>query len=151
MRAIFFISPIIFIFVSCGDPAYPLKQLEGKWHCQMPDGSWISESWESINHDVMKGVGKEVRDDMEVVKEFLELRREGDALIYSATVPSQNDGKPIDFKCDSTGHDFIRFVNRNHDFPQFIVYQWIDPIHMKVTVGNSSDNKFVLDFSKSKN
>ena len=135
---------------ACSDPQYPLFRLEGKWYCKTPDGNWVSESWEKHSDDLMKGVGKEIKGEEESVTEYLELKRMGDGLIYSATVPTQNEGDPVEFICDSASVDFLRFSNPEHDFPKFITYQFVSATHMKVTVGNDSSNNFVLEFSKNK-
>ncbi|MBX7051794.1 MAG: hypothetical protein K1X54_07150 [Flavobacteriales bacterium] len=147
---IFMVIGFLFTIVACTDPHYPLHQLEGKWYCKTENGNWVSETWERHSDDLMKGVGKEISGEQETVTEYLELKRMGDALIYSATVPTQNEGNPVEFTCDSVSVNMMRFVNPNHDFPKFITYQLVNPTHMTVTVGNDATNHFVLEFSKDK-
>lgn len=150
IRYAFLASLLVLLLSSCQNSPYPLHKLEGRWYCQMDDGSWISETWESQSDNVMKGIGKEIVGEQETVKEYLELRKEGDALIYSATVLTQNDGNAVDFTCDSVSNDLLRFSNPQHDFPKFIEYKLIDETHINVTVGNDATEQFTLHFSKDK-
>lgn len=99
-----------------------LGGLEGRWQEQSMRGT-VYESWQRSGPKSMSGVGGFVSAKGDTLGgETLELRQEGDTLLYIATVPDQNDGKPVPFMMTMRSADSLVFENPAHDYPDRIVY-----------------------------
>lgn len=95
----------------------------GSWEMQTPKGK-IVEQW-SVGADKTLS-GKSYRINMKgdsVLTEVLQIRTIGKDIFYCSTVANQNNGKEICFKLISTKDQIYIFENKEHDFPQRIVYQ----------------------------
>lgn len=117
--------------------------LQGTWKVENKE---IYEHWDKITDNNLKGFSYIMKDGKMVVTEYLEIKRNNEDVIYSATVLNQNQGIGIDFKLirfDSV----YSFENPGHDFPKFIRYQSISENKMKATVG-TNDDSFTLNFEK---
>ena len=137
--------------VSCRNTPEILRSIEGNWYCKQGEVV-IKETWEAVDHGHLTGVGSVIIDGVEKVQEYLELKSTGEKLIYVASVIEQNDGKPVIFSESSQSGNSITFENAQHDFPQFITYEIIDELNLKVTIGKlpagDSEEKMELLFSR---
>ena len=107
-----------------------LQQLSGTWKMETKRGA-IYENWRRTGTNEMKGTSFKLNGKDTVVLENVRLSKSSDGLFYIPTVSDQNDGKPVSFKMiDSKNQTFV-FENKEHDFPQRIIYHLVskDSVH----------------------
>ncbi|MFO7670115.1 MAG: hypothetical protein R6W31_10690 [Bacteroidales bacterium] len=78
--------------------------------------------------------------------EYLDITRNDDEIVYTATVPEQNQGNGIHFIQTRSDGTFT-FENPDHDFPQKIDYQMLTDTELmvKVSGGNQEGFAYVLN------
>ena len=107
-----------------------LQQLSGTWMMETRRGA-IYENWKRTGKDEMQGKSFKINGTDTMTLENVRLSKTGDGLFYSPVVSDQNEGKPVSFKMiDSKNHTFI-FENKEHDFPQRVIYHLVskDSVH----------------------
>lgn len=130
MRKIFISTGLFLIFFSCNHHPLPkqnqsllqeMKWLIGTWKNVSADGE-LYEVWNTSNDSVFSGIGFMILKGDTLFSEVISLEARNGELIYMPSVTDQNDGLPVQFKLTShTGNEFI-FENKEHDFPQRIIY-----------------------------
>lgn len=73
----------------------------------------------------MTGKGLNVAGQDTTLLEHLELTVEDKEVWYIPTVPDQNNAEPVPFKLVYHGDKDLIFENRQHDFPQRILYHYL--------------------------
>lgn len=144
---VFFVMLSAFLLSGCTPILRQLHHLEGTWQRSTKAG-FAFESWEIKEPNLMLGKGYKGSGADAQVLENLRLFVEDGKIIYEATVPDQNEGKPVRFplvKTSADGETFI-FENPAHDFPQRLVYHFIgsDSLHVRAEdlEGNGLDFGF---------
>jgi len=122
-------------------------------------GTWINEngeefsqeSWSQENPSTFTAfsftqVGKET-----VFAETMALEQKADSLLLTVATANQNEKKPVTFKMVSSEKGKFIFENKNHDFPQRIVYTnpAKDSLHAWIE-GNVNGEAKRVDFSFSR-
>lgn len=119
--------------------------LAGTWKV---DGKNTFEQWTLETPTVLKGEGYEVRkSDAHKTTEYLSITYKGKNIIYTATVPGQNQGKPVDFTLVRADSVFV-FENKAHDFPKQIIYTRVGPDKLRVKVTDGGLKSFTLKMSR---
>jgi len=98
-----------------------LGWLEGRWVGEK-DGFSTEELWTAPRGGALLGLHSDVKAGRLVSWEFLRIADPGDGLTYFA---SPRSAAPTPFKLVENGHRRAVFENRQHDFPQRILY-WLD-------------------------
>ncbi|HET8803962.1 MAG TPA: DUF6265 family protein [Aequorivita sp.] len=93
-------------------------------------GTWTNESGEEFSQETWSKenassytafsftqVGKET-----VFSETMALEQKGDSLLLTVVTANQQDEKPVTFKMVSLENRRFTFENKNHDFPERIIY-----------------------------
>ena len=127
-----------------------LSQLEfliGTWQVE---GKQNFESWKKENDTVFIGLGYKIKDSISTVTETLKLQVVKDNIVYTATVPNQNDGEAVPFTLNTSRHDLFSFENPDHDFPKKIQYQLTSEGKIMVNVLGENDKGFSFYFIKPK-
>jgi hypothetical protein len=109
--------------------------LQGTW--KMEDKE-IYEHWDKMNDNSMKGVSYAVDNKKIIVFEYLDLFRNNDTVIYTATVVGQNEGVGIAFIMTRSDSIFF-FENPRHDFPKIITYQKVADDEMIVKISDGAE------------
>jgi hypothetical protein len=107
-----------------------LQQLSGTWKMETKRGA-IYENWTRTGKEEMQGKSYKLNGTDTVVLENVRLSKSADGLFYIPVVSDQNAGKPVSFKMiDSKNKTFV-FENKEHDFPQRIIYHIVskDSVH----------------------
>ncbi len=100
-----------------------LAFLEGRWSGTTERGVVMEEYWTSPAGGGLVGLHKDVKGDRMVSFEFFRIHADGSGrLCYFA---SPNGGPPTAFCAVELEGDRVVFENRDHDFPQRILY-WLD-------------------------
>ena len=98
-----------------------LAWLEGRWEGES-DGMSMEEQWTSLRGGALLGLHRDVKAGRMVSFEFLRIEATAEGTIYFASPRSK---PPVPFKLVETGERRAVFENRQHDFPQRILY-WLD-------------------------
>lgn len=142
---------VLLAFQSCSPALRHLFPLEGTWQRSTPDGI-AYESWKVKSRHLMLGEGYATKGGGKQVLENLRLFVEDGKTVYEATVPDQNDGKPVHFlltRSDPQQGLFV-FENPAHDFPQRISYLLVGKDSLHVQVSASAGAPLEFGFSRSK-
>jgi hypothetical protein len=143
---------MIAALVSCRreDP-HGLRRLEGKWSANMQGTEWI-ETWNTLSLQpyTISGSGKELQYGGEKPVEEMTIAEKDGQLVYTVKAAGQNNEAPVDFRLTSSDDKTLRFENPDHDFPQYIEYQFIDDAHIIAKIGKlgSDSEEYIFDFSK---
>lgn len=117
-----YVIVVISLILAACKTSFQLSDLNwflGKWQI---NESKSYEEWKKMDDNLFKGVGYKIRKNDTLVTETIEIVQRGKDLFYIPTVTGQNDGKPVEFKLVSYKKGKIIFENKNHDFPQRIIY-----------------------------
>ncbi len=110
------------------------------------------EVWERSNDTMLKGYSYRIKNDQKNITETLTIKLVGGEIIYSATVPDQNEGKTIGFILNSDIQTYLSFENPKHDFPKKIQYKKISENEIEVTVlGDEGQGFSYTQFRQSEN
>lgn len=98
-----------------------LSWLEGRWQGES-GGVAIEEHWTSASGGALLGLHRDVKAGRMVGFEFLRIQATPQGTFYYA---SPNSRPPVAFKLVELAERRVVFENREHDFPQRILY-WLD-------------------------
>ncbi|WP_162128328.1 DUF6265 family protein [Flavobacterium phycosphaerae] len=138
---------VITLLVSCQkksekkfDELEKMNWLIGNWENKMPEGI-LTESWKKENDSTFSGESYFINPKDTVHFESIRLIQKEDELIYTATVPGQNDDEPVDFKLTSDTESIFTFENPAHDYPQKITYKKVDANNLVATISGKQQGK----------
>jgi hypothetical protein len=98
-----------------------LYPLVGEWTMPFKDGEMI-EKWELKYEKMMNGKTLLIKEGEEELQENVNLVLEDRRIYYIPKVKGQNNEEPVAFTLiEIDGNKFI-FENKDHDFPQRIIY-----------------------------
>ena len=104
------------------------------------------EQWTLNDSSKLSGFGYKIKGDSIQFTESLMLIKMNNYWLYIAQVGKQ---QPISFTLDSTGSNTLLFVNKEHDFPQYIHYAFKDDHHLVVSVGSyTSKSVMIYNFER---
>ena len=114
---------LLFLVVSLACKSYvkmtDIDWFVGKWQV---NESQSFEEWKRVNDDLYRGLGYKIRKNDTLVTETINIVRKENEIFYIPVVTDQNDGKPVEFKLISKSKEELVFENKEHDFPQRIIY-----------------------------
>lgn len=117
-----YLIPVSLLAFACGrSPLNDFKRLEGTWISNDPSGQFI-EQWETSSDSLMTGTSYLIVRGDTVFSENLQLVHRKGSIHYIPTVPGENEGKPVSFTLRSKKENEWLFENKQHDFPQQIIY-----------------------------
>lgn len=89
------------------------------------DGGAMQEVWTRLNDSTAKGqsILVAVNGDTTVLEQVM-IKKIKSSWYYAPTVPDQNQGKEILFQLINSENNSYTFENKNHDFPQRIIYSF---------------------------
>ena len=100
-------------------PFDKLAWIAGCWQGQMGSGK-TQEQWMKPEGDSMLGMSRTVVNGRTPFFEFLQIKRDGEDLVYVARPQGK---EPTPFKLVKLNESVAIFENLQHDFPQRIAYQ----------------------------
>ena len=98
-----------------------LLVLEGTWKMETRR-SPLFESWQRFDKSTLQGLSYRITGSDTILLERLKLVRQSGEIFYIPAVINQNDGQPVSFKLISSDDNRFVFENKQHDFPQRIIY-----------------------------
>lgn len=119
----------------------------GSWVTKTKKG-FICERWQKISDTELRDQGFKVSGNDTTLVETVQLIEKDEQIYYIPTVKNQNDGKPVLFRLTEVKGNQFTFSNPEHDYPQFIVYDFIstDSIHAWVD-GNINGKPLKIDYN----
>lgn len=112
--------------------------LQGTWKIEDKE---VFEHWDKLNSNTMKGFSYTSDKGEMTISEYLDLSRNGNNIIYTATVLNQNQGNGINFILSESDTTFV-FENPDHDFPKKIVYKRLTDKTVFVQVSDGKQKGF---------
>lgn len=101
-----------------------LQEMEwviGKWEQVTKDGV-LYEFWSKVNDSMYSGKSFMISNLDTIFSEKISLVLRNSDLYYIPTVSHQNNSEPVTFKLVSNKSNEMVFENKQHDFPQRIIY-----------------------------
>jgi hypothetical protein len=98
-----------------------LAWFEGHWQ-GVSEGVSMEEQWTSVRGGALLGLHRDVKGERMVSFEFLRIQATPEGTFYFASPGSR---PPVPFRLKELGERRVVFENREHDFPQRILY-WLD-------------------------
>lgn len=111
--------------VAAAEPAGDVERLawlQGRWAGEK-DGVWMEEQWTDPRGGALLGIHRDVKDGRLLSWEFFRIGSTEEGTFYFA---SPRSAPPTPFRLVELGDRRVVFENKEHDFPQRILY-WIDP------------------------
>ncbi len=123
-----------------------LSWILGKWQVNESNSF---EEWVRVDDNLYRGKGYEIRKNDTLITESINIVQNGKEVFYIPTVTDQNEGKPVEFKLVSKKAKELIFENKNHDFPQRIIYVKVGENQIDARIegekqGSFSEVKFKL-------
>ncbi len=104
------------------DQVDKLTWMAGTW-VQDADGVSVRETWLAPNDGAMGGVGQTNRPGKRPLVEFMKITAEPAGATFTAIVPGQ---PPTSFVQIAGRDGEVVFENKDHDFPQRVIYRRCD-------------------------
>ncbi len=115
--------------------------LLGKWENKIDEGLLI-ESWEKENDSVISGKSYLAKKDDTLFFESIELKIMDGNFYYVPTVKNQNDNKPVYFKLVSEVNNEFIFEDKEHDFPQRVIYNNLSKDSLSARIEGMQEGQF---------
>jgi hypothetical protein len=123
-----------------------LRHIAGNWESTTPTG-FMQEKWAKKSDTLFTGTTYSINRGVSILEEHLQLVFTSKEIQYIVTIRHQNKGLPVIFKLVSVKDDAYTFENKEHDFPQQIVYYFKNNKHIDVTIsGNTEQGKKTMEF-----
>ncbi|NBL65260.1 hypothetical protein GV828_08640 [Flavobacterium sp. NST-5] len=110
-----------------------VEWLLGRWENNSPEGN-LSEIWKKENDSTLLGESYFVIKNDTVFGEKVKLFQSGTQLVYEVNVANQNDGKAVAFESTFFNNKTAIFENKNHDYPNKIIYNKVSDDSLVVTI-----------------
>lgn len=160
MKNHFILIVLFSLLFSCsnerGNTNEPLSKGLTLKHLYWLAGTWKSvnneevsyEIWEKKNDTLLSGKGFTLVKNDTVFFEKLEIVQRGQELYYIPAVRGQNEEKPVEFRFMEFNKGEYNFVNKDHDFPQRIIYKNPQPDFLCARIEGTKNGKFMkIDFN----
>lgn len=115
--------------------------LIGEWKSVSKDGT-LYENWAKVDEKLFSGKSFLIAGKDTLFSEKIALQQNGSDLYYTPTVGNQNNGQPVPFKFIEFKDGEYIFENKEHDFPQRIIYKNPQPDFLCARIEGSKDGKF---------
>jgi hypothetical protein len=118
----------------------PLHGLTGLWKMDSQRGA-IYEEWQVGEDGRLSGRSYKIKNSDTVVLENVIISLQGDAIFYTPVVQNQNNRQPVPFRLISCNNNRYVFENKEHDYPQRVIYDLVAPNDLRARIEGSKDGK----------
>ncbi|WP_336518329.1 DUF6265 family protein [Pollutibacter soli] len=119
-----------------------LQKLSGLWSMETKKGL-LYETWKPVSATEMISSSYRLSGNDTVFLEKVRLVDSGSAVYYIPVVSGQNQGKPVYFQLQPVVNGSFVFENREHDYPQRVIYKLTDADHLDARIEGTRDGKWV--------
>jgi hypothetical protein len=124
----------------------PYAFVLGHWQLEK-NNVRMEEHWE-VKDNKYTGWSKTWKGNDVVSSEEISIIEEEGATYYVANVDGHNDNKPVKFKLVESMNDRLVFENKEHDFPQRIIYTKVNRNEMLAQIEGEKGGKIkTIDFA----
>jgi len=150
---------ILFVFSSCGNNSDKevsnnsnsainkinhLEWLIGKWENSNEYGYFI-ETWQKMNDSALFATSFIIKDNDTIFAEEVKLEYKSESIYYIVNTLNQNQGKAVPFKLISWNDGIFIFENKDHDFPQQIIYHQIGQDSILAKIEGTENGKLRVE------
>ncbi len=157
MRSIFHVIALIVILYSCdsgnqtkevknhpeGSKLSQLEWLTGSWANLTDDGNFY-ENWTKTNDSSYSAFSYMTITGDTVFSETVELKLVENEVYYIVAASGQNEGGAVSFRLVSNVEGEFVFENKDHDFPQRIIYRHPAPDSIHARIEGTVNGKFSM-------
>lgn len=118
----------------------PLHALTGLWKMDTPRGT-IYEEWQAGSDEQLSGRSYKIKNNDTLVLENVIISLQGNAIFYTPVVHDQNNQQPVPFKLISCNNNRYVFENKQHDFPQRVIYELVSTTEVRARIEGSKGGK----------
>jgi hypothetical protein len=124
----------------------PLHGLVGTWKMETARGS-LFETWQLSSAHQLAGKSFRIRNTDTVLLEQVDLSFKDGNILYIPVVRGQNNEQPVIFRLISNTGDQYIFENKEHDYPQRVIYKIVskDAVHARIE-GTKNGKAMSSDF-----
>lgn len=145
MKKAILILVIILVITSCGKSKEVSKivgkdWLVGKWENKSDDGNLL-EIWRKVNDSLFIGESYFIKEKDTLHSEKIELKQQGEELLYTTTIKGQNNDKPVTFKQNVEIAKQLVFENPNNEYPRKIIYKPFAKDHLLIEISGIQQEK----------
>jgi len=114
--------------------------LLGKWENKSDEGN-LSETWMKVNDSVFQGEAYFIKEKDTLHSEKMQLKQEGENLLYISTIKGQNNDEPITFVKNPEIEKQLVFENPKNNYPKKIVYKLISKDQLVIEISGIEQGK----------
>ena len=127
-----------------------LEWLIGSWENVLEERE-LYEVWTKVNDSLLTAISFMMVYGDTVFSETMLLEQINNDLLLTPTTMNQNDGNPVTFKLISSENEKFIFENKEHDFPQRIVYSNPQPDSLYAYIEGEENGQYhKIDFIMNK-
>lgn len=150
---------ILFVFVPilrAQQPFYttrdfkPLYGLTGLWRMDGKRGA-LYEEWRVNGDSQLTGRSYKINNNDTMELENVIISLQGKAIFYTPVVHDQNNQQAVPFKLISYNNNRYVFENKEHDYPQRVIYELVFSNELRARIeGNKDGKEMGSDFNYSR-
>jgi len=118
----------------------PLHGLTGLWKMDGKRGA-IYEEWQVSGDNQLTGRSYKLNNNDTMVLENVVISLQGKAIFYTPVVRDQNNRQPVPFKLISYNNNKYIFENKEHDYPQRVIYELVSANDLHARIEGSKNGK----------
>lgn len=127
---------------SSADQFKQLHQLSGRWSMETRKGL-LYETWKIISPVEMISSSYRLNGNDTMFLEKVRLVDSSSSVYYIPVVSGQNDGKPVYFRLQPVVNGSFVFENKEHDYPQRVIYRFRDTDHIDARIEGERQGKLM--------
>lgn len=138
---------LIIVIASCNNKKVKnklqsMEWLLGSWQMNTDKGM-LYEEWVKENDSLFSGKSFMAINADTIILEYINLQLANNDLFYIPIVLNQNGEKPVLFKLTDKRENKYVFENKQHDYPQKIVYNQISKDSFNAWVEGNKEGKYI--------
>lgn len=118
----------------------PLHGLTGLWKMDGTRGT-LYEQWHVSGDNQLKGRSYKINNNDTMVLENVIISLQNDVIFYTPVVRDQNNKQPVPFKLISYKNNRYVFENKEHDYPQRVIYELVSANELRARIEGSKNGK----------
>ncbi len=122
------------------NPMNELAALCGTWKMESRRGA-IYEHWNKQSSEELLGKSFKLNGVDTILLEDVRLTSTGNNIFYTPVVTGQSQGKPVQFRLITWNDKQFIFENKEHDFPQRVIYHLLNKDSVHAWIEGTKDGK----------
>lgn len=118
----------------------PLHGLTGLWKMDSKRGT-IYEEWQASGDNQLTGRSYKINNNDTMVLENVVISLQNNAIFYTPVVRDQNNQQPVPFKLISYNNNKYVFENKEHDYPQRVIYELVSANDLRARIEGTRNGK----------